>query len=95
MNPAVTSAIQTKHLLEFYYENVRRVVEPHCYGRDTAGNDALCAWQLTGELGDRADWRFYVLSKISALRQLPESFDHARPGYKRGDKRMTTIYAQL
>ena len=41
------------------------------------------------------DRDFMLLSKIVGLSTTREHFANARPRYKRGDKGMATIYAQL
>ena len=45
--------------------------------------------------GDAPDWRYYEISKMIGLQVQAQSFANARIGYKRGDKRMSTIYAQI
>jgi hypothetical protein len=44
---------------------------------------------------EQPDWKIYTISKMTEIRELSESFGHARLGYKPNDSRMTIIYAQL
>ena len=56
----ICSAIRTRRLLEFYYKGRKRVVEPYCFGRSTADNDLLRAWQISGfSQTGRANWRLF------------------------------------
>ena len=41
------------------------------------------------------DWNLCDISKISNLSMTGTGFDNARPGYKKGDKDMRHIYAEL
>lgn len=41
MNNQIIEAIENRNVIQFYYENELRVVEPHCYGMTTAGNEGL------------------------------------------------------
>lgn len=90
MNRAIISAIQGQRTLTFNYHGERRTVEPHCYGLDTKGHEALRAFQR-GSKG----WRLFHVSEIAGLVDVGEGFDGPRPDYKRNDKGMSRIYAQL
>lgn len=48
MNNQIIEAIENRNVIQFYYENELRVVEPHCYGMTTAGNEGLRAFQIDG-----------------------------------------------
>ena len=96
MNSTISKAIREKTVLEFYYKSVRRVVEPHTYGLDRkACVEKLSAYQLTGKPLDKPDWRYYEVAEIKNLRELPQSFQDSRDGYKRDDRRMSTIYERI
>lgn len=95
MDAVLTTAIAEKRLIAFVYHNDYRIVEPHSYGRDKKGSDVLCGWQRKGRFADAPDWRLYAVAEMKSLEMLRDSFDGARLGYKRGDRRMTTIHAQL
>ena len=48
-----------------------------------------------GHVTSGHDWDLFDLSKISGLNTVGKHFQGNPPGYRRGDKGMTTIYAQL
>jgi hypothetical protein len=79
------------------YDGYSRVVEPHCYGIITADHHAIVGYQIRG-LGvhnSNEHWHLFVLTKISNLQLLDETFPKPRDGYKKGDKRMNTIFCEL
>lgn len=93
----ITTAIQNKHLLSFFYDGYQRIVEPHTYGIDTKGHKALRAYQVSGgsESGQRTGWKLFHVNDIRSLSVLTEQFSCPRPKYKRGDTAFSTIYAEL
>lgn len=93
----IREAISKMKRIEFYYDGGLRVVEPHCLGVTTAGNPALRGYQVSGYSvsGKVPDWHLFVLSKISNLSILNDSFYSPRPGYRRGDRGMDSIVAEL
>lgn len=97
MNYSLCEAIREKRILTFVYDGHPRVVEPHCYGLTRTGKEAIRCYQ-TGGSGVRPDatpWHLMSVSKMIGLQVLTESFLSSRPGYRRGDDHMTTIYEQL
>lgn len=97
MEDLIIEAIENQNELEFYYNGHYRKVEPHTYGVSTRGNDTLSAYQTDGtsDRGEVPDWKQFTVSKIEDLRVLDSTFSGTRPGYTRGDSRMTEIYAEL
>lgn len=92
----IISAIKNKQILSFSYDNINRVVEPHTVGRARTGNDLLRCYQIEGgHITSGHEWNLCNLEKIANLSVTGASFDSARPGYKKGDKAMTHIYAEL
>lgn len=96
MNIQIVDAIENRNIIEFNYEGELRVVEPHCYGETTARNEGLRAYQIdgyssTGKFG----WKMYDLGKADDIITTEQTFDGPREGYKRGDKGMSRIYAEL
>jgi len=56
----------------------------------------LRCYQIAGgHVTSGHDWDLFDLSKISGLNTVGKHFQGNSPGYCRGDKGMTTIYAQL
>jgi len=96
MNQEIVEAIENQNVIEFYYDGELRVVEPHCYGITTAGNEGLRAFQIdgyssTGKFG----WKMYDLGKANDITITQDQFDGPRPGYQTGDKGLSTIYAEI
>ena len=93
----LVDAINNRRVLYLFYGGHLRTVEPHAYGLSRAGNPVLRCYQTSGgsRSGGIPDWRLMALSDISDVRETGDMFSSARPGYRRGDKGMTHIYAQL
>lgn len=95
MDTQIINAIRQKRVVEFTYDGEIRIVEPHCYGLTTKGNEAIRAFQIdgyssTGTMG----WKMYDLSKADDI-QLHDDVFSIRGGYKRGDKGMSKIFCEL
>ena len=98
MNSLIMQAITGKHLIQLNYPPGLRVVEPHAYGINAHGNEFLRAFQVSGvsASGEHIDWKLFRVDRINSLTMLPEVFEDARPGYRRGDSAMTKeIYVEL
>ena len=97
MDQTIVKAIKEKKLLELIYKKIRRTVEPHAYGITKTGYKKFTCYQVKGSHSTSKphDWVYLDGSKISNLVLLEDSFAGARPGYKRDDPEMVTIYAQL
>jgi hypothetical protein len=97
VDPLICTAVARHRLLIFGYADAVRVVEPHIYGRNTAGHDALSAWLRPGQ--SRTDpeggWRMYRVDAILALQILPEGFAGPREGYNPDDPHFETVYCRL
>jgi hypothetical protein len=92
----IINAIQSREYLSFSYSGLQRVVQPAAVGISTAGKDVLRCFQTEGgHIASGHDWDLFELSKISNLKATGTSFTNNPPGYRRGDKGMTRIYAQL
>jgi len=96
MNQEIIKAIENLNVIEFYYDGELRVVEPHCYGLTTAGNEGLRAYQVDGySSSGKFGWKLYDIGKADGISITEDSFDGPRTGYKRGDKGMDEIYAEI
>jgi len=92
----IIDAIHNRETLSLTYSGINRVVEPHAVGVSRAGNDVLRCFQTQGgHITPGHEWDLFEVSKISNLRGTGHHFASARPDYKKGDKGMTTIYAEL
>jgi hypothetical protein len=95
MNTEIINAIRNQNVITFDYEGESRTVEPHCYGVTTKGNEAIRAFQIEGySSSGNMGWKLYDLSKADDIEVLDATFD-IRAGYKRGDKGMSRIFAEI
>ncbi|WP_419868020.1 hypothetical protein [Chryseobacterium sp. CT-SW4] len=95
MKQKIIEAIENQNVIEFYYEGGLRVIEPHCYGETTAGNKGLRGYQIDGySSSGQMGWKMYDLSKADNIEITEDRFE-VRTGYKRGDKGMSEIYAEI
>ncbi len=96
MNKSICNAIRNRNLIEFNYDGEIRIVEPHCYGETTAGNEGLRAFQVDGfSSKGKMGWKMYNMSKAEDLNVLDETFDSPRPGYREGDRGMNEIFCEI
>ncbi len=96
MNEEIIKAIENKNLIEFLYDGESRIVEPHCYGVTTKGNEAIRAFQVSGySSSGKMGWKMYDLSKAEDITILEKHFSTPRHGYKKGDKGMDEIFCEL
>lgn len=96
MRNTIIDAIRNRQYLAFTYGGIARIAQPAAVGISRAGNDVLRCYQTQGghKTGGH-DWDLCTVSEISGLGVTGENFVGDPPGYKRGDKGMTTIYAEL
>lgn len=97
MKDIIIDAIENRKLLEFYYKDHYRVVEPHTFGVSSKGNNSLSAFQIEGtsERNNVPDWGLFNIDNMEGLKILKESFEGTRPKYSKGDIRMIEIYIEL
>lgn len=97
MNQIICEAIEKRRLLQFSYDDLTRIVEPHLFGRKTSGNDVLSAWLVEGytESDDAPYWRNYSVENMDFIIMLDETFARARAGYNPNDATMEEIYCSL
>lgn len=97
MNEIICAAIRARRLLMFGYRDAVRVVEPHLYGVNTAGHEALSAWLRPGM--SRADpgggWRMFLVGELRDVQMLDERFDGPRAGYNPDDPHLPTVYCRV
>lgn len=81
-------AISLHRTVEFYYRGTdrpgTRTVEPHMIASNDLNHLALSAWFLHGRSASQEGpgWREYLLSDISNVVVLNETFIGTRPGYQ-------------
>ncbi len=97
MDPVICEAIRAKKLLIFGYADFVRVVEPHLYGVNTAGHEALSAWLRAGysRTDPEGGWRTYLVGEMHRVQVLDETFGGPRPGYNPHDERIVEVFCGL
>lgn len=48
MHPTIIEAIQQRRALTVFYDGYTRMVEPHVYGINSAGHEAVSCYQIAG-----------------------------------------------
>lgn len=97
MHNAIIEAIRERRVVSFVYRGSPREVEPHTYGINTAGHEALSCFQVSGasRSGTARDWKTLLISEMVALAKTGQAFPGPRPEYVRDSKTFRQIYAQL
>lgn len=91
-------AISSRRLVSFTYDGLERVVIPAAYGlNNNTGHVLLRAYQIAGQDATRQlpAWSLFRADQIAGGMILEESFVDPPPRYRRGDRSMNIIYAQL
>lgn len=93
----IINAINRRSTLALNYKGIRREVEPHVYGRGTSGGDLLRCYQIAGGQASMrpSSWELLAVDQVSELSETGRRFAGARPDYRRDDKDMASVYAQL
>lgn len=92
----IISAIRGLQVLTVTYNGHTREVEPHAVGSTKRGNDVMRCYQVRGQHEkDGHEWDLLTLDKIQSMRASGRQFAGPRADYKRDDKAMAHIYAQL
>jgi len=97
MKDLLIAAIQSKRVIVLTYHSYTRTVEPHCLGKGPQGDMKLRCWQTAGGSvsGGVPAWKMLNVREIHSTSMSENVFAGARSGYKRDDKAMRHIYAQL
>ena len=97
-NQTIIEAIKNRQVLRIWYEPGERIIEPHCYGESTDGNELLRAYQTSGasESGEHSDWKLFRVDRIKSITPTSEAFSGPRPEYNPDDSAMRSeIFAHL
>lgn len=91
------AAVLAGKCLELRYSNFVRVVEVHAVGETRAGHDVMRVWQVRGGSvsNEPVGWKLMRLDRTFAHSLIDEASLAPRDGYKRGDKHMARIRAQI
>lgn len=99
MKKAIINSIKNQNLIEFYYKNKIRIVEPHSLGINLKDNLVLSAYQIDGESESIGipNWGLFTVSKIEKLRMLDDKFNSPRikEGFNRNSIKLKDIICEL
>lgn len=96
MKDTLIKAIKSRSYISFIYSGLLREAQPAAVGLSRAGNDVLRCYQTVGDhITPGHEWDLCELRKIHDLKILESTFHNDPPGYRRGDKHLLTIYAEL
>jgi hypothetical protein len=71
-------AIAGRHLIQFTFQGLPRLVEPHDYGI-AGGHARLLAYQVGGRShGSLPNWRMFDVDRLTRLAMLDETFPGTR-----------------
>lgn len=93
----LASAIQSRQVVAFTYDDLPRVVQPATYGRTTTGKLTLRGCQTGGQSRRNSIpcWELYTEAKIIEPTPTGATFeDFAKGGYTRGDSGFSQIIAE-
>lgn len=96
MQSELIRAIEARRYITFVYDGIAREAQPAALGTLSTGSVALRCYQTAGgHITPGHEWNLCKLEKMAQLKVLSKGFSADPPGYKRGDKQMTRIFAQL
>ena len=66
MNIVICDAIRARRQLRFVYDGYERIVEPHAYGVNTAGHEAVSGWLAGGWSASEPEpgWRMFLVERM-------------------------------
>lgn len=93
----ICEAIRERRLLVIEYGGSRRMVQPHVYGDDHAGDRLLSAYQVSGgsTSGAAHGWKSFHMDRVGSVASTTERFHGARPDYQRDDGAFAQVPCQL
>lgn len=96
MIETLISAINERREIQFTYSGYDRVAQPAAIGESRKGNVVLRCYQTEGgHVTPGHEWDLCLVDEISELTVTEDAFTYDPPGYKKGDKHMLEIYAEL
>lgn len=100
----IIDAVNNKFCIKFTYDGHLHTVEPYCVGLNAnTGNKCFRGLQVYGRSNSKNNsdlpfWDMFLIDKISNFEILDLKFDWSnglKKGYKKNDKHINPIYAQI
>lgn len=98
MRRDICTAIDSKKVLNFYYNGGMRSVEPFCYGiHRSTGKEVLRGYQIGGysESEEFVGWKLFRVDEISKLTITTKDFKGVREHYNPNDRIMKKIICRI
>jgi len=94
--PVICDAIRLRHVIRLVYRGGVREVEPYVYGRGSAGDELLRAYQLRGvSRSSTTGWKMFRVENISSVSVTFEPFAPSRAGYDPADAVITFVNCRI
>jgi hypothetical protein len=95
MESQIIRAIRERLVIEFDYNDLHRVVEPHLLG-ETVNGVALSAFQIGGQSsrGTLPDWVLCYLDDVQNLVVTTQKFSR-HPDFNAGDKKFRSVKSSV
>lgn len=88
-------AIAGRHLIQFTYQDLPRLVEPHDYGI-AAGRARLLAYQVGGQShGSLPNWRMFDVDGMTQLTMLDATFPGTRMRAGQAHKQWDKLFCRV
>ncbi len=96
----ICDAINNRRIIQFWYKDKFRIVEPYLCGISSAGNYDLRAFWIGGEseTAFEPDWRMYRLAGMSLIEitdKTFEGFEGKRINYNPDDRAFIEIFCSI
>lgn len=97
MHPTIVEAIKHRRVLNVFYDGYNRLVEPHVYGNNSAGHEAVSCYQVGGgsASGNPEGWKMLLISKLGSVAMTERTFIPRTSPSPWADKPMKQVYAQV
>lgn len=93
----IYEAIENRRLIQMYYGDYFRVIEPRLYGNDFRGVDVLKAFQVAGSdaFGRHPGWKWFRAKDMDSVVVLSTKFWPHRLENTHHDRTLQRVYCQV
>lgn len=97
MNQTINGAIKQRRILSVFYDGSSRLVEPHVYGINSAGHEAVSCYQIGGgsASGNPEGWKMLWISKLGSVTMNEQKFIPRTSRSPWADSPMRQVFAQV
>lgn len=96
-HPEIIEAIEQERCLIFFYKDLLRIVEPHCYGISKDGKYLLRAFQIGGKSSSSPvpGWRLFRVDEMESTTLTELKFLEKRSDFNPNDPAMSEIISRI